>query len=455
MTDAAHNLTDERLAQMEKHIAGIYSRAAADIQKTADKYFAKFAKQDDDKRKLLESGRITEEEYTAWRKNKLMYGERFTKMKEQCAQQILHANETALAYVNGNLPEVYALNYNALESSVDGVGGYSFTLVDADTVRNLATSDESLLPYREIDPAKDIPWNTKHMNAEVLQGILQGESMGDIAGRLAKVVGMDETAAIRNARTMVTSAECKGRQDSYIRAQNDGILMQRRWIATKDARTRHWHAELDGALTEVDEPFENAIGKIMYPGDPSADGANVYNCRCTIVAKVLGFKKVSGNVSANPLTPSRGSGIMYTGARITNIFSDEATSHAALYYEEIRNMQTDVEKIAKVTGKTLEQIQEIKDYLFINESFYDEDLDENRRFDPDFSIAQSWQRLLTGENISHHDLTLIEHELFEIELKKKFPTLTHEDIHKIASDKYNYSEEAKAYYANSKKHNEE
>ena len=75
----------------------------------------------------------------AWRKNKLMYGERFTKMKEQCAQQILHANETALAYVNGNLPEVYALNYNALESSVDGVGGYSFTLVDADTVRNIAT----------------------------------------------------------------------------------------------------------------------------------------------------------------------------------------------------------------------------------------------------------------------------------------------------------------------------
>ena len=62
MTDAAHNLTDERLAQMEKHIAGIYSRAAADIQKTADKYFAKFAKQEDDKRKLLESGRITEEE---------------------------------------------------------------------------------------------------------------------------------------------------------------------------------------------------------------------------------------------------------------------------------------------------------------------------------------------------------------------------------------------------------
>lgn len=63
--------------------------------------------------------------------------------------------------------------------------------------------------------------------------------MGKIAGRMAKMVGMDETAALKNA-----------------------------------------------------------------------NGANVYNCRCTISAKVIGFKKVSANVSANPLTPSRGSGII-------------------------------------------------------------------------------------------------------------------------------------------------
>ena len=41
----------------------------------------------------------------------------------------------------------------------------------------------------------------------------------------------------------------------------------------------------------IDKPFENSIGKIMFPGDPSADGANVYNCRCTLVSKVKGFKK--------------------------------------------------------------------------------------------------------------------------------------------------------------------
>ena len=292
MADKAHRLTDEKLEEMEKRLSAIYSRAEKEIQQTADEYFSKFAKHDEAKRKLLEQGKITEEEYTKWRKGKVMYGKRFTEMKEQCAKQLMNVNQTALAYINGELPEVYAMNYNALESAVDGVGGYSFTLVDADTVRNLAITDTSLLPYKEIDPAKDIPWNMKKINAETLQGILQGESMDKIAKRLRNVQEMNKTQAIRSARTIVTGAENKGRQDSYKRAEKDGIVMKREWIATNDSRTRHWHAELDGVEVDIDEPWVNEFGEIMFPGDPSADPANTYNCRCSMSAKVIGFKKV-------------------------------------------------------------------------------------------------------------------------------------------------------------------
>lgn len=291
MADNAHYQTDLKLEEMEKRMSAIYSRAEKEIHQTADEYFSKFAKQDEAKRKLLEQGKITEEEYTKWRKGKVMYGKRFTEMKEQCAKQLLNVNQTALAYVNGELPEVYAINYNALESSVDGVGGYSFTLVDADTVRNLAVTDTSLLPYKEIDPEKDIPWNMKKINAETLQGILQGESMDKIARRIMNVQEMNKTQAIRSARTIVTGAENKGRQDSYKRAEKDGIVMKREWIATNDSRTRHWHAELGGVEVDVDEPWVNEFGEIMFPGDPSADPANTYNCRCSMAANVIGFKK--------------------------------------------------------------------------------------------------------------------------------------------------------------------
>ena len=292
MADKSHRDTDDKLEEMEKRLSAIYSEAEGDIQRKANEYFAKFEKADAEKRKLVKAGKMTEAEYTSWRQGKIMYGKRFTAMKEDIAKQLLNVNQTATAYINGELPEVYALNYNALADTVDGVGGYSFTLVDRDTVKHLATTDKSLLPFRELDPTKDIPWNMKKINSQVLQGIIQGESIPNISKRIMNVQEMNKDAAIRSARTIVTGAENKGRQDSYERVTEDGIVLKREWIATSDSRTRDWHAELDGQMADVDEYFENAIGLIKYPGDPSADGANVYNCRCTIAAKVIGFKKV-------------------------------------------------------------------------------------------------------------------------------------------------------------------
>ena len=296
MADKAHNMTDIKLEEMEKRLSAIYSRASKEIQQTADEYFSRFKAQDEKKRKLVESGKLSEVDYKKWRKNKILYGSRFKAMQEQCAQQLLKVNQTAMAYINGELPEVYALNYNALEGTVDGVGGYSFTLTDADTVRNLATTDGSLLPFKKLDPKKDVPWNMQKINAETLQGILQGESMDKIAKRILSVQKMNEEAAIRSARTIVTNAECKGRQDSYQRAQDDGIILRKYWLATYDKRAREWHREAGNTYTE-DKAIEIADffvvdgEKMLHPGDSmhGARGHNLYNCRCSIASKVTGF----------------------------------------------------------------------------------------------------------------------------------------------------------------------
>lgn len=299
--DKAHRLTDKKLEEMEKRLSAIYSEAQKDIQKKSDEYFDKFKKADEEKRKLVKQGKLSEKEYKEWRQNKIMYGKRFTAMKEDVAKQLLNVNQTATAYINGELPEVYSLNYNALAESVDGVGGYSFTLTDRDTVKRIATTDKSLLPFRELDPAKDIPWNMKKINGQVLQGIVQGESVQKISKRIMNVQEMNKDAAIRSARTIVTGAENKGRMDSYKRAEADGIILQKEWIATNDNRTRHAHGYLDGVVVDCDKPFETVLwlsknkrmpDKIMFPGDPSAHPANIYNCRCTMASVVKGFKKI-------------------------------------------------------------------------------------------------------------------------------------------------------------------
>ena len=301
MADNVHRLTDEKLEEMEKRLSAIYSRAEKEIGERWKEYLAESQAEIDELQKAYElakeSGDAKEikkagKKLASAKRERTLMDKRFKALTETTAAQLANVNKTALAYVNGQLPEVYSVNYNALEQSVDGVGGYSFSLVDADTVRNLATTDKSLLPYKELDEKKDIRWNVKKMNAEVLQGILQGEPMDRIAKRLSKVTDMNEKAAIRNARTMVTGAENKGRQDSYKRAEKDGIVMKREWLAANDSRTRHWHAELDGVEVGVDEPWHNEFGDIMYPGDPEADPANVYNCRCSTRARVIGFRKV-------------------------------------------------------------------------------------------------------------------------------------------------------------------
>lgn len=292
MADIAHAKTDEKLEEMEKRLSAIYSRADKEITKKYNDLLQKIAIEDRKKREQVKAGKLSEDEYKRWRKKKLLYEKQAKERANEIAAELSRVNEMAMSYVNGELPEIYGLNYNAIEKTVDEIGGYSFTLTDADTVRNLALNDETLLPYKYIDGKKDIRWNAKKVNAEVLQGILQGESILDISKRLRHVTEMNKTAAIRNARTSVTSAECKGRQDSYIRATNDGIILEREWIATNDGRTRHSHRLLDGKIAEVDKPFKSELGDIMYPGDPGAHPANVYNCRCSMAAVVKGFKKV-------------------------------------------------------------------------------------------------------------------------------------------------------------------
>ena len=298
MADTAHYQTDLKLGEMEKRLSAIYSRAKKEIGKRWKEYLAESQSEIDELQKAYElakkSGDAKEIRkagiaLSRAKKDRTLMDSRFKALTETTAAQLANVNKTALAYVNGELPEVYSINYNALEPSVDGVGGYSFALVDADTVKNLATTDKSLLPFKELDEKADIRWNVKKMNAEVLQGILQGEPMDKIAGRLSKVAYMNETAAIRNARTMVTGAENKGRQDSYARATADGIILQKEWIATNDSRTRHSHAVLDGAIVDQDKKFDNGL---LYPGDPNGRPEEVWNCRCTVAAVVKGFRRV-------------------------------------------------------------------------------------------------------------------------------------------------------------------
>lgn len=310
--DKAHIETDKMLENMEKHIASIYNRAYKETSKKWVEYLKKAEKKADSLLKAVSTAKTPEEkakaerQYKAYLRSVTLQNKRYKEMVEQTANRLLAVNETALQYINEQLPEVYVINHNGLAGVIEkdlvkeGVQGVSFTMVDENTVKKLATANSTLLPYKYINGQKDVRWNTKKINAEVLQGILQGESVTDISKRLQNVQAMNKTSAVRNARTMVTSAENSGRLAVFEEAEQRGIKLGKIWLATNDKRTRHAHITLDGVIVEDwREPFKTVLwlsktkkqnDTIMYPGDINAHPANVYNCRCSLGYVYKGFK---------------------------------------------------------------------------------------------------------------------------------------------------------------------
>lgn len=294
--------TDVKLRQMEKKLSDIYKRAYneigvswAEYLTSIDKEIADLQKKYDDAKKAghKEEARKYGKQLTAVKREKTLWNEYYRDLTEQTANQISDVNKIAAAYINDQLPEMYSMGYNGIAAKLDKdvYSGISFTMTDAHTVKSLATVDKTLLPYKKINGKKDVRWNTQKINSEVLQGILQGEPMPKIAKRLETVLGMNETSAIRNARTAVTGAENRGRLDMLRDAEKKGVHTVKVWSAIHDSRTRHSHAELDGQEAEIEEPFISELGAIMIPGDPDAEPANTYNCRCRLRYKVVGFTR--------------------------------------------------------------------------------------------------------------------------------------------------------------------
>ena len=168
------------------------------------------------------------------------------------------------------------------------------------------------------------------------------------------------------------------------------------------------------------------------------------------IAEVIEEAKVRAGVKG--IAKGDRSGILISGARITDPDGMAGTKFAEMYYEEIRKFSTDAEKIAGNLGKDKRDIQKIKAYLFEEESLVSPETGERRRFDPDCAIAQSWQRLMNGKDIKPHDRTLIEHELLEMKIKREHPEIDHIKAHKMAAEKYNYPKEAMEYYGSLKGH---
>lgn len=290
--DPAHKETDKILHDMEKRLDEVYKQAYREARQTADDFMKSFREMDKKKREQVKNGELDKDDYARWRRTQVFQGNRYHQMADTLAADMTHTNQIAASVINGYLPEVYAVNHNygTYEIEKGSRINTQYTMYDRQTVERLMRDNPDLLPRKAaVNVPKDQLWNKKHINSAITQGILQGEAIDKIAQRLAATVtDMSHTSAIRNARTMTTSAQNGGRIDSYKRAESMGIKLMQVWLSTLDNRTRHEHILLDGQKRKVGEPFEVNGEKIYFPGDPSAEPYLTYNCRCTLIGEVKG-----------------------------------------------------------------------------------------------------------------------------------------------------------------------
>lgn len=296
MSDTAHKQTDRVISKIEKKLSEQYSQAAKEVTEKAADYFRRFEAKDRKWREWVEKGVKTPLEYRQWATGQVMMGKRWEELKNALADDLANTHRLAESTVTGYMPEVYALNHNYATFEIEKASrlNTSYTLYSRESVERLWRENPKIYKRPGAKVQKDIrdgllkKWDKQQIQSVITQGILQGESIPSLAQRLESVAGGEHRAAIRNARTMMTGVQNAGRMDAYARANEMGIRTMKTWVATLDERTRHWHRELDGVTIPIDEPFENEMGEIMFPGDPDADGANVYNCRCTLITSIEG-----------------------------------------------------------------------------------------------------------------------------------------------------------------------
>ena len=378
--DPAHAATDKELADLEKRIAAEYRKAAEELQEKIDTYFDRFKKRDAEQKALIGTivnGReYTEQDYLQWRLAQIGRGKRFETLRDRVAERMTEANEVAAAYINDQTPGIYSLNRNYAAYTIEQQMGadVGFDLWDEQAVRRLIVERPDLMPYyppkRAVKRGIDLTWGKQQITAQVTTGILQGESIGKIADRLqTNIPNMNRTSAIRAARTAVTGAQNAGRRDSYMKAHGMGIGLDVEWLATLDNRTRHAHRILDRQQVEYDKPFHVDGHEIWYPGDPSAPGYLVYNCRCTLIAAVKGVPKAP-NPLRRAIDPETGESVLISDMSYAQWESWKASENRYVwetYQKKGRNASSDQRQFAeyqavlgKNAPKTFAQFQDLK-----------------------------------------------------------------------------------------------
>lgn len=275
-------LLEKQARELREKLQLTYTDAINGMTSRIEASLKEFAAEDAKWQADVAAGKKDAKAYKAWRKDQASHNDRLKALEKALTRDLTAADKMAMAYVNQVPAGVYAegMNFATYEIEHGAEANTSFTLYDKNTVMELVANEPDLLPQAAFDKAKDSAWNSRHVTSAVTQAVLRGQTVPQLAASIAGIAAMDRRAAMKAARTAITSAHSLGKLKGYERAADMGIDVKKQWLAALDSRTRGSHRHLDGETVKLDAEFSNGL---KYPGDPDGPAPEVYNCRCTLV----------------------------------------------------------------------------------------------------------------------------------------------------------------------------
>lgn len=105
-----------------------------------------------------------------------------------------------------------------------------------------------------------------------------------------------------------------------------------------------------------------------------------------------------------------------------------------------RNRNDSVNKIASAADMSTDDASEVYAHVFEDQHLtLDEDGQEIQAyFDPNYEMAQSFNRIFSNKDVNDDDIIMLKHELYERKLMKANPKMTYQEAHALALKKYPY-----------------
>lgn len=212
--------------------------------------------------------------------------------------------------INGILDTLNGEQFNTIadylsKSYEDGFAGVMYDLhgqgiplifpIDQDQVVRALQHDTKLSKPLYESLGEDVSLLKKRIQNNISRGIAQGSSYADIAqnvasemvGDYSKMRGGALGKAYTITRTEGHRITNEAAYDAQKKAKEKGADVVKQWDASIDRRTRPHHAQLNGQIKELDEPFEVAGRHTQYPGGFGVASEDI-NCRCAVVQRARG-----------------------------------------------------------------------------------------------------------------------------------------------------------------------